>query len=168
MKTHDEVVKALIERSGVRAEVKRIEREEGELLEALLKARLNRPGDYLKRIQSRFPELAKLNFDKLLKSKCQDKVFRLRSGEETKSLAATFRQLMRDSGLDKDKPVKERRSLYSLRHTYAHFSILNDAMDVYTLAEQMGTSVKMIEQHYGHLKPAQKARQIAGRRFVRA
>jgi hypothetical protein len=46
------------------------------------------------------------------------------------------------------------------------FSILNDAMDVYTLAEQMGTSVKMIEQHYGHLKPAQKARQIAGRRFA--
>jgi hypothetical protein len=47
-----------------------------------------------------------------------------------------------------------------------HFSILNDAMDVYTIAEQMGTSVKMIEQHYGHLKPAQKARQIAGRRFA--
>jgi len=39
MKTHDEVVKALIERSGVRAEVERIEREEGELLDALLKAR---------------------------------------------------------------------------------------------------------------------------------
>ena len=39
MKTHDEVVKALIERSGVRAEVERIERAEGELLGALLKAR---------------------------------------------------------------------------------------------------------------------------------
>ncbi|MFM8557614.1 MAG: DNA-binding protein [Betaproteobacteria bacterium] len=39
MKTHDEVVKALIERSGVRAEVERIEREEGQLLDALLKAK---------------------------------------------------------------------------------------------------------------------------------
>ena len=39
MKTHDEVVKAPIERSVVRAEVERIEREEGELLDALLKAR---------------------------------------------------------------------------------------------------------------------------------
>jgi hypothetical protein len=39
MKTHDEVVKALIERSGVRTEAQRIEREEGELLGALLKAR---------------------------------------------------------------------------------------------------------------------------------
>ena len=39
MKTHDEVVQALIKRSGVRAEVERIEREEGELLDALFKAR---------------------------------------------------------------------------------------------------------------------------------
>ena len=39
MKTHDEVVKALMKRSGVKAEVERIEREEGELLDALLKAR---------------------------------------------------------------------------------------------------------------------------------
>lgn len=39
MKTHDQVVKELLRRQGVRAEVERIEREEGELLDALLKAR---------------------------------------------------------------------------------------------------------------------------------
>ncbi len=39
MKTHDDVIKALMKRSGVRSEVARIEREEGELLDALLKAR---------------------------------------------------------------------------------------------------------------------------------
>ncbi|HEY7802993.1 MAG TPA: helix-turn-helix domain-containing protein, partial [Orrella sp.] len=39
MKTHDEVIKALMKRSGVKAEVERIEREEGELLDALLRAR---------------------------------------------------------------------------------------------------------------------------------
>ncbi len=39
MKTHDEVVRALMMRSGVKVEVERIEREEGELLDALLKAR---------------------------------------------------------------------------------------------------------------------------------
>ena len=38
-------------------------------------------------------------------------------------------------------------------------------MDVYTLAKQMGTSVKMIELHYGHLQPAQKANVIAGKRM---
>ena len=72
---------------------------------------------------------------------------------------------MRDSGLDKDRDTKEKRTLYSLHHTYAHLSILSESMDVYTLAKQMGTSVKMIELHYGHLQPAQKADVIAGRRM---
>ncbi len=39
MKTHDQVVKKLLRRPGVRAEVERIEREESALLDALLKAR---------------------------------------------------------------------------------------------------------------------------------
>ncbi len=39
MKTHDQVVKKLMQRPGVRAEVERIEREETALLDALLKAR---------------------------------------------------------------------------------------------------------------------------------
>ena len=39
MKTHDQMVKTLLRRPAVRAEVERIEREEGELLDAFLKAR---------------------------------------------------------------------------------------------------------------------------------
>jgi DNA-binding XRE family transcriptional regulator len=39
VRTHEQVVKALLRRPGVKAEVVRIEREEGELLDALLKAR---------------------------------------------------------------------------------------------------------------------------------
>lgn len=39
MRTHDQVVKKLMQRPGVRAEVERIEREESVLLDALLKAR---------------------------------------------------------------------------------------------------------------------------------
>lgn len=39
MRTHDQVVKKLMQRRGVRAEVNRIEREEAALLDALLKAR---------------------------------------------------------------------------------------------------------------------------------
>ncbi len=39
MQTHDEVIKKLMSRPGVRAEVERIEREESGLLDALLKAR---------------------------------------------------------------------------------------------------------------------------------
>jgi len=39
MKTHDQLIKKLIGRPGVKAEVERIEREEALLLDALLKAR---------------------------------------------------------------------------------------------------------------------------------
>jgi hypothetical protein len=39
VQTHDQLVKKLLRRPGVRAEVERIEREEGALLDALLKAR---------------------------------------------------------------------------------------------------------------------------------
>ena len=41
MHTHDQLVKKLLQRPGVAAEVSRIEREEGVLLDALLKARLD-------------------------------------------------------------------------------------------------------------------------------
>lgn len=39
MDTHEQLVKKLMRRPGVKAEVERIEREEGALLDALLKAR---------------------------------------------------------------------------------------------------------------------------------
>lgn len=39
MKTHEQLVKKLLERPGVKTEVERLEREEGALLDALLKAR---------------------------------------------------------------------------------------------------------------------------------
>ena len=121
--------------------------------------------DYLIRIQQRQSNIAHLEFDTLLKRRLNEDVFKLRSGETTANLSQTFNNLMRDSGLDADRDVKQRRSLYSLRHTYAHLALLKERMDVYTLAKQMGTSVKMIEQHYGHLQPSQKADVIAGKRM---
>jgi integrase len=121
--------------------------------------------DYLIRIQQQQSNIAHLDFDTLLKRKLNEDVFKLRSGDTTANLSQTFNNLMRDSGLDADRDVKQRRSLYSLRHTYAHLALLKERMDVYTLAKQMGTSVKMIEQHYGHLQPSQKADVIAGKRM---
>ena len=60
--------------------------------------------------------------------------------------------------------AKSKRTLYSLRHYYAHKVLLEGRFDVYTLATQMGTSVKMIEQHYGHLTATLRADAIAGKR----
>ena len=57
------------------------------------------------------------------------------------------------------------RTLYSLRHTYATFSLPNDGMDVHTLAVQMGTSILMIERHYSHLTPRLKKEMLTGKRY---
>lgn len=123
---------------------------------------------YLQRLYKRQPLLEKhSSLEKLLDKKINEPVFKLASGDVTKNLAGTFRILMKESGLDKDRDVKHKRSLYSLRHTYAHEVLMKERMDVYTLAKQMGTSVKMIEQHYGHLNPALKADVIAGKRYVK-
>jgi integrase len=53
----------------------------------------------------------------------------------------------------------QRRSTYCFRHTYATFR-LTEGVDVYFLAKQMGTSVKMIENHYGHITPVKNAERI--------
>ena len=43
----------------------------------------------------------------------------------------------------------DKRAPYSLRHTYAPFALLYGRVNVFTLAVNMGTSVDMIEKHYG-------------------
>ncbi|HWA89787.1 MAG TPA: hypothetical protein VG889_07120 [Rhizomicrobium sp.] len=54
---------------------------------------------------------------------------------------------------------QSRRSTYCFRHTYATFRLM-EGVDVYFLAKQMGTSVKMIEDHYGHITPVKNAERI--------
>lgn len=66
--------------------------------------------------------------------------------------------LLIDSGLLISSSGK-RRSTYCFRHTYATFR-LTEGVDVYFLAKQMGTSVKMIEDHYGHITPVKNAERI--------
>jgi integrase len=51
------------------------------------------------------------------------------------------------------------RTTYSFRHTYATFR-LSEGVDVYILAQQMGTSVQMIEDHYGHVNSVKNAARI--------
>jgi integrase len=67
-------------------------------------------------------------------------------------------RLLIDSGLQ-NSSSGARRSTYCFRHTYATFR-LTEGVDVYFLAKQMGTSVKMIEDHYGHITPVKNADRI--------
>jgi len=91
-------------------------------------------------------------------------VFRLPDGTVTKNLRQTFRLLMNDTGLLKCPRTGQSRTLYSFRHTYATFALLNDGMDVHTLAIQMGTSIQMIERHYSHLTPRLRKDMLTGKR----
>jgi hypothetical protein len=120
--------------------------------------------NYLKRIQSRSPDIADMTFEELLKAQVDKPVFRLPDGTVTKNLRQTFRLLMEDTGLLKCPRTGQSRTLYSFRHTYATFALLNDGMDIHTLAIQMGTSIQMIEQHYSHLTPRLRKEVLTGKR----
>jgi hypothetical protein len=56
----------------------------------------------------------------------------------------------------RDGPNGTPRSSYCFRHTYATMR-LTEGIDVYLLAEQMGTSVIQIQDHYGHVNTIKNA-----------
>lgn len=120
---------------------------------------------YLKRIQSRCADISGMSFETLLKAKLDKPVFRLPDGTTTPNLRQTFRILMKETGLLVCPRTGLNRTLYSFRHTYATFALLNDGLDVHTLAIQMGTSIQMIERHYSHLTPRLKKEVLTGQRY---
>ena len=114
----------------------------------------------LKRLQNRFTELADLTDKELYKHK--EFVFRLGNGNFVKHerLAKNFKLFLQKYDL-LENTAGEERSLYSLRHTYATFALI-DGTDMETLAVQMGTSISMLERHYSKLKPYMKASKLGG------
>ena len=104
--------------------------------------------DYLERIR------------KLSKSTGQDDpVFTTDKGDAARTLYyALVERLLIESELQLSSSGS-RRSTYCFRHTYATFR-LTEGVDVYFLSKQMGTSVKMIEDHYGHITPVKNADRI--------
>jgi len=88
-----------------------------------------------------------------------DFVFTTSKGEPVSTLyAAAIETLLKESGLLRSSSGS-RRSTYCFRHTYATFR-LTEGVDVYFLSKQMGTSVQMIENHYGHINPVKNAERI--------
>ena len=108
---------------------------------------------YLKRIHKRCEDIRHLTFDELLAKKLALPVFRLGDGTVTNNLHQTFKVFMEDTGLLADAKTGQERTLYCLRHTYATFQLVNNNVDMHTLAKQMGTSILMLEKHYSHLTP---------------
>lgn len=69
-------------------------------------------------------------------------------GSPILSFKKGFSTLIKEADVECDREG-DRRTIYSLRHTYATFR-LQEGVNHYVLARNMGTSVKMLEQYYGH------------------
>lgn len=105
-------------------------------------------GDYLERIRA----ISKATGP-------EDRVFTTHSGKPTSSLyKASIEDVLEKAGLRYGASGVP-RSTYCFRHTYATMR-LHEGVDVYFLAEQMGTSVKMIEDHYGHVNTVKHADRV--------
>ena len=69
--------------------------------------------------------------------------------------------LGRATGLLDDADGK-RRTLYSLRHTYATTAMLSGLLTDMDLARNMGTGLSQIEKHYSHVKNHHRAAALTG------
>lgn len=119
---------------------------------------------YLKRIQSRFPDIADIPFDELLRKRVNQYVFRQTDGERPKALDKNFQDYLEAINLLCGTTSEQKRTLYSLRHFYATVMIEQNVSPA-ILAKQMGTSIGMIEKHYSKFIPNMAAAMLAGDRY---
>ena len=103
--------------------------------------------DYLQRIKSLYDEP---HPDGL--------IFAHPDGKPIRSFKKSFSALLDHAGVTFDNEGF-RRTIYSLRHTYATFR-LTEGVTVYTLARNMGTSVAMIERFYGQTRTPDQAEEL--------
>jgi integrase len=117
---------------------------------------------YLNRLRCRTEAWAEGSFEDFLKKRKDEYVFRVDSKDMTGAFGKMFARFLKHYDLLYDTKMGKERTLYSLRHYYATMALTYERMSIYTLAKHMGTSVLMIEQHYGHVLLRKKAHQIAG------
>ncbi len=92
--------------------------------------------------------------------------FVLRTKDQKIDVSNSFQKMLEryleDHNLLKDPKTDQNRVFYSFRHTYATLALTHDRVPIHTLAQQMGTSVLMIERHYSHLKVINAIEQLRG------
>ena len=128
-----------------------------------------------------FRNIAERNYgktlDAMLKTRSTDGIFRfkeylndeqLKAGQIPRVLMPTsfsklFDQYLREHSLLIDPTSGKRRVLYSLRHTYATLALTYDKQcQPLTLTKQMGTSLKMLNDFYGHIDAVKAMHQLRG------
>jgi len=106
------------------------------------------------------------SLDSLILSQNADHIFRHKSKYDKLIRPINFEKQMAFY-LEHLKMLKcpitgNKRTFYSIRHTYATFALTYDKINIHTLARQMGTSVVMIEKHYSHLDAEKAIEQLGG------
>ena len=117
---------------------------------------------YLDRLRKLTPAWAEGTFEDFLKKRHRAYVFRVKDKDMTTAFGKMFARLLARLDLLYDTRNGKQRTLYSLRHYYATMALTYNRMTVYNLARHLGTSVAMIEQHYGHVELRRLAHEIAG------
>ena len=112
----------------------------------------------LQRLHTRQRDITARDFEQVL-GRADKLLFRNALGMRPRTFNGMFAKLMRESGLALDGG-QQRRTLYSLRHTYATLELLAET-DIHTLSKQMGTSVRMLEAHYSKLTATMAADKLA-------
>lgn len=111
--------------------------------------------EYLQRIKKLYTEPTDDDF-----------VFAHKDGRPIRSFKKSFNSLIDTCGVGFDDKGN-RRTIYSLRHTYATFR-LEEGTNIYTLARNMGTSVDMIERFYGQTRTPDQFAELTKMRDGRA
>jgi integrase len=121
----------------------------------------------IREVVARTPDV-KLYFQRILeirkkelggkKPKENDFIFCNRDGLPIGSFKTSFNRLIDEAEVACDSHGV-RRSIYSLRHTYATFR-LQEGVHQFILAKNMGTSTEMLEKHYGHTSNVASAAEL--------
>lgn len=85
-------------------------------------------------------------------------IFCHRDGSPIASFKKSFQSLIRAAKVETDSHG-QKRTIYSLRHTYATFR-LHEGVHQFSLAKNMGTSVAMLERYYGHTSNVTSAHEL--------
>lgn len=100
-------------------------------------------------VKAYFDRIWELRCDELSEKPSREGfIFCHKNGKQIENFKKGYSALLDAAGVALDHQG-QKRTLYSLRHTYATFR-LHEGVNQYALARNMGTSVQMLETFYGH------------------
>ena len=115
----------------------------------------------LEKLKQLHTEFDAITLDELVAGKNEQYVFRMRNGDRPYNFVNVFKDGLTAANMLTNGRDENVRTLYSLRHYYAT-QRLYENMTYEKLEEQMGTSTKMLKDHYKHLEIDAYADELTG------